>query len=194
MTTFDGAARDAVAPASDSPQQPTQQPAAEPSNGEVEPVSALEMLRSEVARREAEDETLEPVEVPGLDVRLMCSTDIPVGKWEAWQRKSIPKGKRNPGPLDLQQGTLSIHVLLGTCQHLEYKDRSGTWQVLTGKDQQPLALDSEELLRQFGQMDSRAMLKKLFGRDSWLLTAGRQVIDAAGYGDPGEASSEDPTE
>jgi hypothetical protein len=163
----------------------------------LSPISALERLQREVEEKEAEEAELFPVEIPGLDWRLMCSLDFSSGQWESWQRAAIPKNKRRrPSPVDLQQGVLCKLVLVNTCESLEYKDSNGEWQVLPGRDGDPLTLASDELLTRFNQMDPESLLAKLFGkRDAHILRAGQAVINAAGFGDPEEelGATEDPT-
>lgn len=195
MTSFDGSTGE--------PAYPTTAPEEKGDAGVQDyspPVSALDLLRTEVLEREAEDEELFPVEIPGLNVRLMCSLDFSATDWEKWQRLSIPKEKRRrPVATDIQQGVLATLVLTHTCQHLEYRGPEGTWAPITGNDGEPLALDSDEMLRKFNQMTARAMVEKLFKRDAWLLNAGQSVVNASGYGGPegeamaAEGADENPT-
>jgi hypothetical protein len=190
MTTFDtpGTGREGTPdPTVVRPDSPAEPPAAR--------ISPLDQLVAEVQDRESEEDELLGVEVPGLGVRLMCSTNIDGDDWQAWQRQSIPRAKRRKaGALDLNQMTLMCLVLENQCEHLEYRTGDG-WAAMPGSGGEPLDLRSDELLRRFKQMDSTSLLRKLFARDADLLAAGQEVVDKAGWGDPDAVGDDsDPTE
>jgi hypothetical protein len=148
--------------------------------------TALDSLFNAVKEQEAQAVELFPVEVPGLDVRLMCQIDFDGPTWEKWQKLAIPKEKRKrPQPTDLQQVVLMSLVLTETCDHLEYKTAAGEWLPFYNSQGEAQGLADEEFLAKFNQMTSRAMLKKLFIRDAYILRAGTKVVNAAGYGEEG---------
>lgn len=148
--------------------------------------SSLDMLFDALSQREREAEKLFPVEIPGLDVRIMCSLDIQYADWKDMQIKAIPREKRKkPNPLDINQRTLCLLVLQHTAQHLEIRRQSnGEWMAITDDHGEVVPFGGDAMLRRFGQMDVASLVDKLFdGNDGHILRAGTRVINASGYGD-----------
>lgn len=152
----------------------------------VGPVSSLDLLIQSVQAQEAEEEELFGVEVPGLDVRLMCSLDFPYTDWQKWQTTAIPKERRaKPKPTDIRQGLLCSLVLINTCRYVEFKRGAG-WEPIIGADGHPMPFAGDEMFSRFGVMDGVSLVRKLFKKDGHLLRAGMRVVNAAGYGDEAE--------
>lgn len=153
----------------------------------VEPAaSSLDMLVRAVAEREEEDhgESLLPIEIADIGVRMQCRIDFPYSDWMGWQKLAIPREKRRkPQPTDLRQDVLCTHVLLNTCEYLEIKSGSD-WVPVTNVAGETLAFESRELRDKFSVMDGPSLVQRLFaGRDGHIIRAGMRVVAAAGYGD-----------
>lgn len=146
-------------------------------------IDTLTMLGQAVAEQtKAEPET---VEIPGIPLRLVCSTEIESKQLTNWQRRALPPQLRNASqvsPLMMDQSIFHTSVLVNTCQRVEVKARNGdTWQVITDTDGNVLTLKDKAVWAQLGALDSATAVKKMFARDSDLLRAGQQVLDAAGW-------------
>ncbi|HET9144153.1 hypothetical protein [Actinophytocola sp.] len=149
-----------------------------------EGAGSLAMLGEAVSDR-AEIEP-EIVEVPGVPIRLVCSTDIPSKKLSSWQRRALPPRMRNSSqisPFMMDQSIFHAAVLVNTCERVEVK-RKGTeddWRTITSASGDLLTLTDKAVWEQLGALDSAGVIKKLFPRDSDLAHAGQQVLDAAGW-------------
>lgn len=158
---------------------------ADPEVGDANGVGTLDMLGQAVAERiEAEPET---VEVPGIPLRLVCSTDIPSKRLSSWQRRALPPQKRNSAqvsPFDLDPAVFNTAVLIGTCQRVEVRRKGGdehSWRAIAASDGTLLTLADKAVQERLGALDSAGAVKRLFPRDSDLVRAGQQVLDAAGW-------------
>lgn len=143
--------------------------------------SALDAIGEQIAERDAEEETTIPIQVPGLNVRMICSTMVPYEEYQKWQLAALPakeRKSRRPKVVLTSQLVLSCMVLIGTCEAIEHQV-DGEWQPMKGTDGEVYTLESEELLRRFAVVDTNVFLRKLFGRDPRLLAAAEKVIIAS---------------
>jgi len=145
---------------------------------------SLAMLGEAAAERtEIEPET---VEVPGVPIRLVCSTDIASKKLSAWQRRALPPKMRNSSqisPFMMDQAVFHAAVLVNTCVAVEVRRKGSEddWRTITSADGAVLTLTDKAVWEQLGALDSAGVIKKLYPRDSDLAHAGQQVLDAAGW-------------
>jgi hypothetical protein len=157
-------------------------------------LDTLSVLKQSVAERIE----IEPVvlHVPGGRIRLVCIPDIPEKELRRWQRASLPPDKRKNGtgsPLDQNQLVIGMLVLTFTCERIEVLDPrdKNTWHVVQHGGE-PLALDSDVVLREFGAMDAQYLLTKLFGRESDVIRASQEVLAAAGWTGENGGDEDDP--
>lgn len=144
-------------------------------------LTALDALGAQIEERDAEEETTVDVEVPGLDIRLVCSTVVPYEEYQKWQITALPpkeRKKRKINGLTMSQMVLACMVLVNTCDAIEHKV-GGEWKPMLGTDGEVYTLRSDELLRRFNVIDVNAFIKKLFGRDPRVLAASEKVIVAS---------------
>lgn len=161
-------------------------------------VSMLDRLRQSVADAAAVREDWVH-EIKRTGVRLTCDANISAEDFQRWQRAAMPRqpGRRNqvrvPDPTTMRREVLSARAIIATCMQIEIKGDGDTWSVLLNPaSKEPMVLDDQELLRSFGVPDPIEMVRKLFVRDSDLLNAGEELLDAAGF--MGEDDDEsDPT-
>lgn len=143
--------------------------------------NALDAIGAQIAERDAEEQTTCTVEVPGLDLRLVCSTVVPYEEYQKWQLAALPakeRKSRRPKVVLSSQLVLSCMVLVGTCEGIEHKV-NGEWQPMKDSKGEVFTLESDELLRRFNVIDINLFLRKLFGRDPRLLAAAEKVIIAS---------------
>lgn len=188
MTTFDTTGLpDAQPPGWGAPQpspggmMPTDQPPVDSPN------DSLALLRAAVA-----DQTeIEPIVIPvgKTGVRLVCHTDITSKQLSTWQNRAIPLHLRKSGkaaPTDVDQMQLAVAVLVGTLLRIEVADprRRGEWMAVEdARTGEALTFNDMPVLTMFSAMDTMTALKRLFGRDSGVVKAGRMVLGAAGWND-----------
>lgn len=144
----------------------------------------LDALQTQLDERVIDNTTT--VEVPGMPLRLVCVIDFPYNQFAQWQKAALPRKQRNgrkTNLFDLDRSLLSIFVLLGTCQGMEYRTRSGEWLPMNKPDGTPLRPDSTEFLARFNQVDPKSFLRKLFGGEAGVTRAGEAVTRAAGWTD-----------
>lgn len=185
--TFDASTSTGTA----APAAPPADPAAEREQA-VHGLSALDQLAAQIEERDQEEETTVAVEIPGLDVRLVCSTVAPYEEYKRWQMASFPpkeRRSRRPRPMAMSQLYLSCTVLASTCEAIEYK-AGEQWKPLLDSSGQPYTLESDELLHRYGVLDSHQLVQKLFGRDARVLAAGEKVMVASSWVEDDE--SDDP--
>ncbi|MBC8092502.1 MAG: hypothetical protein H7Y15_11295 [Pseudonocardia sp.] len=160
--------------------------------------SLLDQLRDEVTQRDEAIALPWRHRIRGTNFSLVCDPDIDNEDYQRWVKASMPKTKnrrRTPGVADMDQLALSSRAIVSANIGLDVlvRDTEDTWRSITapGSDE-PLTIDSPELLATFNVMDPIALLRKLFGRDAALVDAGQELLSAAGYmGD--EDDDEDPT-
>jgi hypothetical protein len=191
-TTFDGS------------QQPPQYPQEQlPHAGDISVnaahgltgLTALDAIGAQIEERDAEEETTVNVEVPGLKLRLVCSTLVPYQEYQRWQMAALPmkeRKSRRPKPLSMSQLVLACMVLVETCEAIEHQVE-GEWKPLIGTDGEPYTLRSEELLRRFQVIDVNQFIGRLFGRDPHVLKAAERVMIASNWLED-EDGDLDPTE
>jgi hypothetical protein len=149
--------------------------------------SMLDALQEQLEAREIDNTTT--VEVPGMDLRLVCQIDFPYALYAKWQKAALPSNKRNGrklNPLDLDQAMVAVFVLLGTCTGMEYRATSGEWLPMTTPAGQGLTPNSTEFLARFNQVDAKVFIRKLYGSDANLMRAADRVTSAAGWSDDAE--------
>lgn len=152
-----------------------------------EPFDSLALLRAAVSERVE----IEPVTipVPTLGIRLVCHTDITSKQLGKWQKAALPPHVRKTGngsALDMDQMQLAVAVLVGTLLRIEVADPKKRGEWLTVEDSrtgEPLTFSDGAVLNMFGAIDTVTALKRLFGRDSGVVKAGRVVLNKAGWGD-----------
>lgn len=156
----------------------------------------LALLRSTVEERIETTEYV--VTVPGGRIRLHCRLDISSAEMSKWQKRALPPvaRKRNAvSMIDMDPGELAGQVFLHTCERVEVLDRDNvTWRAIEDRDHEPLTLRDPQLLQAFGAMDSRTALRKLFGKDAFMVQASSELLTEAGWGVNSEADPEDPTQ
>lgn len=186
MTTFDASTTTSgqlpVSGSDPASQANGSAPATPVENAVPELGTMLDSLQNQLETREIDDTTT--VEVPGMPLRLVCTIDFPYNKFAQWQKAALPRGQRNgrkTNMFDLDRCLLSIFVLLGTCQGMEYRTSSGEWLPMTKPDGSPLRPDSSEFLARFNQVDARSFLRTLFGGEAGVTRAGEAVTRAAGW-------------
>jgi hypothetical protein len=173
-------------------------------------LDALESLREQLRDRDTEraQDRLVPVEVPGSTWRLLCATDFNYEAYATWQRDAIKSGQRAAARTDgqrnrrrtrpeevallLDQVVLAIHVLLNTCEEVQFRNRAGDWVTVYDDRQEPVDLTTPAFLQKFDQVDPRVFIRKLFGGEPELIRASETVARAAGWLDDGDDAS-DPT-
>lgn len=144
-------------------------------------LSALDAIGEQIAERDAEEETTTAVAVPGLNIRLICSTVVPYEEYQKWQMTALPlkeRKSRRPKPLAMSQLILACMVLINTCEAIEHQV-DGEWQPMIGSNGEAFTLESDELLRRFNIIDPNTFVKKLFGRDPRVLKAAEEVMIAS---------------
>lgn len=177
-STFDATAGHA------NPQQSMMSPATP-----VEPVlDTLAMLGQAAAQQVPIEE--EFVEVPGdVGIRLVCLPDISARQLQTWQQRALPKHMRNAtnvSPLSMDSLVLAVATLVNTLLRVEVrdaKDRTLWHPVCDPADGRPLGFNDNALLATFGAMDAVTALKKIFVRESDVVRASRQVMNASGWGE-----------
>lgn len=177
MTTFDATAQQGQPP---QPLVPT---------APAEPVlDTLAML----AQAAAQQVPIEPefVEAPGdVGIRLVCLPDIASRQLQGWQKRALPKHMRdasNVSPLSMDSLVLAVATLVNTLLRVEVRDARDRdlWHpVVDPTDGRPLGFNDNALLATFGAMDAVTALKKIFGRESDIVRASRQVMNASGWGE-----------
>ena len=194
MTEFDGSTGSVLTDDHSSNGRP---PADDDGGG----MSALEQLRGIVEDRE-ESEPWERV-LPGGNIRITCGTDVPSSEFQRWQRAAMGatnrRGRRS-GNVDvtrMDQFLLASTALIRCCEKVEVRNRKvakasadGAWIIVTGRDGAPLALDDQEMLDTFRTPDARSLVTKLWGRDSDVITAGIELLEACGWV-PGDEDPDD---
>lgn len=162
------------------------------------PVSTLDLLRQRVEEREAEAAEEWVHEIRGIGIRIVCDTNVDHADYQAWLKAAAPRSQRRRGaldPTDVDQLAISARAIAKQCLRLEIEEQRnpGTWNPMTSKKtHEVLLLTDDEMLRTFNCMDPIALLRKLFPRDSDLLNAGQDLLQAAGYMDRDDDS--DPLE
>lgn len=189
-TTFDGSTGGVPQPPASDPRVEQHDPAAAeasawgPSSTPDAPESLLDQLFERVSERE-EAETPEWVkEVPKIGIRLVFDTDIDNAEFQRWMKAAQPKGRRRQraGAFDMDQLALSTRALIAKNLRIEVKGADGkAWNTLTAQSGEALTLESPELLRRFNALDAGFLLKKLFGRDAFVIDAGNELLEEAGY-------------
>jgi hypothetical protein len=172
-----------------------------------EPVDGLDTLAllEEAAATKIEAEP-EVIEIPGLPLRLVCSTDIPSKRLTSWQRRALPPKLRSAAqvsPLAMDQAVFSSAVLVHTCTSVQVRrkgakaDDEGAWRTITDSDGNVLTLSDRAVWERLKALDSATAVKRLFPRDADLLRAGQQVLTAAGWTEEAmyglDEEGEDPT-
>lgn len=147
--------------------------------------SLLDQLRERVAERDESDPQEWVKEIPKVGIRLVCDPDIEAEDYQRWVKGAQARGRGGrrralTSALDLDQFALSVRALTATCLRLEIHDGE-KWRPMTGARSDVLNLESTELLRTFGVMDSASVLRKLFGRDARIIDAGQELLTEAGY-------------
>lgn len=176
----------------------------EPVDDGLDTLDLLEEAAEQKAKDEAEIKP-EVVEVPGIGLRLLCETNIPSKKLTSWQRKALPPRLRNTSevsPLAMDQAVFNTAVLVNTCAAVQVLRKGGKadteadWRTVTDTTGEVCTLLSKAVWEKLKALDSATAVKKLFPRDSELLRAGQQVLDAAGWTQAvmyGDEEYEDPT-
>lgn len=140
----------------------------------------------------AQQVPIEPelVEVPGdVGIRLVCLPDIATKQLQGWQKRALPKHMRdspNVSPLSMDSLVLAVATLVNTLIRVEVRDKQDRelWHpVLDPIDGRPLGFNDNALLAAFGAMDAVTALKKIFVRESDVVRASRQVMNASGWGE-----------
>lgn len=152
------------------------------------PVSAdslLDRLRDRVAERDEAEPDEWFKEVPGVGIRLVCDLNIEADDFQRWLKSAQNRGRSGrrravASATDLDQFGLSVRALTATCIRLDIRD-DDDWRPMTDGRGEVLTLESKELLRTFGVMDSASVLRKLFGRDARVIDAGQELLTESGY-------------
>ena len=147
-------------------------------------VDTLDLLKQ--ASEERAEIAPEVIEVPGIPVRLVCSTDIESKRLSSWQRRALPPRLRNSAqvsPFMLDQAVFHAAVLVNTCVAVEVRRKGSEddWRTITSPDGSVLTLSDRAVWERLGALDSAGAVKRLFPRDADLAKAGQQVLDAAGW-------------
>jgi hypothetical protein len=140
----------------------------------------------------------EVVDVPGdVGIRLVCLPDISSRQLQTWQQRALPKHMRNSpnvSPLSMDSLVLAVATLVNTLLRVEVrdaKDRTLWHPVCDPTDGRPLGFNDNALLATFGAMDAVTALKKMFVRESDVVRASKQVMDASGWGDNNKVLTDD---
>lgn len=158
-------------------------------------LDTLALLKQTVADR-VEVEPL-VLTVPGGRIRLSCKPDIPEKDLRRWQKAALPAHLRKNGngtALDVDQLVVAALVLTYVTQVIEVLDSrdNTTWHVVQ-KDGEPVGLHDDLVLRLFGAMDPQFALTTIFGRESDVIRASQQVLQASGWaGENGGDDEADP--
>lgn len=193
MTAFDGttAERAPQALASAAPAYPAD--TYHPDTG----LSTLSLLTQTVADRvDIEEHT---VAVPGGRIKLVCHTDIPERSLRKWQRASLPPEKRKgqgastATALDQNQLVMAVSVLVHTVIRIEVLARDNETWLTVEHDDEPLTLANEAVLSAFRAIDTTSALITIFGRESDIIRASQEVLQACGWSGENGADDEDPS-
>lgn len=192
MTTFD-------ATTSAQPSHPPQGgrapvPQRAPDSG----LSTLSLLTQTVAERiEIEPTT---ITVPGGRIKLVCYTNIPERDLRKWQRASLsPDKRKGPGAatataLDQDQLVIAVAVLVYTVIRIDVLARDNESWLTVEHDEEPLTLQDDAVLTAFGAIDTTTALVKIFGRESDIIRASQEVLQASGWsGENGGDNEDDPS-
>jgi hypothetical protein len=158
-------------------------------------VSALELLREVVEHREEGEPWVRVL--PGGDVRVTCHTDVPYTQFQRWQRAAMGmngKGGRRArgGQVDvtrIDQFLMATSALLHCGEMIEVRNRrvkdaaaDGAWITVTDPHSGArLSFDDQAVLTMFRTPDPRSLLVKLWGRESDVISAGMDLLDACGH-------------
>lgn len=150
-----------------------------------EAFDSLALLRDAVADKVE----IEPITipVPNVGVRLVCGTDVTSRQLKKWQEGAVPLVKRKSGKYtesDVDPMHLAVATLVGTLLRIEVADprNKGEWlPVIDSRTGEALSFSDMPVLKMFGAMDTVSALKRLFGRDSGVVRAGRAVLRASGW-------------
>lgn len=156
--------------------------------------SPLDILRKAIEEEVRPDDLILPVPTR-RHIKLAYNTAIDGEKFQMWQRRCVVK----KGSTDVDVLKLSCIVLANQCKAV-LVDHNGTDTEVLGDDGQSLNFthpDFRNMLlakRPNGVANSSTQLvRDLFASDGHLLSAAREVIEAAGYGEELD-EFEDPTE
>lgn len=150
-------------------------------------VDSLALLRQATAQQVPIEPTV--VDAPGdVGIRLVCSSDVPSRSLQHWQRQALPKHMRdsgNPSPLSMSQLVLAVATIVNSMLRLEVRDARDreVWHTVTDGTGAPLGFNDTALLQTFGAMDTTTALRKIFGRESDIIRASKQILTGSGWGE-----------
>lgn len=158
-------------------------------------LSTLEQLRTaaETAEKIADVEFADcQLYSPGRVIRLTCSTELDNAEWKKLQLRALPpeqRRKRNPDLRKLDEGLALAYLIARQTTAVALRQHDSSVYKVIEERGDVLTFTDPQLLAVLGAADSAVAVKAVFGGyDAYVLDAGKELLDACGFGDrrPGE--------